>query len=84
MKATCATLSARPDNPLVIEPFVNGVKLSMEVDTGAAVSVVSGSLYDVLFRGFSLNSVTTRLPTYSSEVLKVCGEFPMRVLNIGQ
>ena len=84
LKATCATLSARPDNPLVVEPLVNGVKLSMEVDTGAAVSVISRSLYDELFRGFSLNSVTTRLSTYRGEVLKVCGEFPVRVLYNGQ
>ena len=84
LKATCATLSARPDNPLVVEPLVNGVILSMEVDTGAAVSVISRSLYDELFRGFSLNSVTTRLSTYSGEVLKVCGEFPVRVLYNGQ
>ena len=84
LKATRATLSARPDNPLVVEPLVTGVKLSMEVDIGAAVSVISRSLYDELFRGFSLNSVTTRLSTYSGEVLKVCGELPVRVLYHGQ
>ena len=84
LKATCATLSACPDNPLVVEPLVTGVKLSMEVDIGAAVSVISRSLYDELFRGFSLNSVTTRLSTYSGEVLKVCRELPVRVLYHGQ
>ena len=56
----------------------------MDVDTGAAFYVISRSLYDELFIGFALNSVTTRLWIYRSEVLKVCGEFPARVLDNGQ
>ena len=55
---------------------INGRQLEMEVDTGAAVSLISRSAYDSLWNGPDeplLKSSPYRLTTYTGEIIQPCG-----------
>ena len=80
LEMTQNTSSTRCDSPLLVEPTVNGVSLRMEVDTGAAVSVISHATYRQLSAEFPLQDCSTRVSTYyTGEPMKVCGQFPVKV-----
>lgn len=68
----------------IVKPYnvyvsVNGARVKMEVDTGAAVSVISESLYQRRFKSVKLNPANCVLKTYSQESLKLMGKFTAKV-----
>ena len=62
--------------PYVVELFVNGALLQMELDTGAAVTRISEKTYRNLWKQTpKLKPTSTRLRTYSGQQLVVLGTF---------
>ncbi len=61
--------------PILVDIEVEGKSVSLELDTGAAVSLVSEATYRKLWPEKQLQESSTRLTTYSGESLTVCGEF---------
>ena len=62
-----------------MELEVNQKRLMMEVDTGAAVSIISMDTYQKLFSGTKLNSSNLRLKTYTGKPMPVSGELDVEV-----
>lgn len=68
----------------IVKPYnvyvsVNGAKVKMEVDTGAAVSVISEGLYQRRFKSVKLSPANCVLKTYSQESLQLMGKFTAKV-----
>ena len=61
------------ESPITTELKVDGCLVSMEVDTGAATSVMSESLFTVLWPGRSLEPTIVRLRSYTKEEIRVVG-----------
>ena len=73
--------------PLYVTVDVNGNPLSMELDTGASVSIASQSTFDSIQVGESmleLDKSTVRLQTYTGEQIKVQGSVMVQVRHDGQ
>ena len=64
---------------LLVDVQLEGKPLRMEVDTGAAVSLVSEETYWSLFPMVQLQSSMTKLRTYSGEPLTVLGQQEVKV-----
>lgn len=60
--------------PLKVEVKLDGKPLSMELDTGASVSLVSEATFRSLYKYRPIRQSGVRLRTYSGEMLKVVGE----------
>ena len=67
------------DKPLEVDLQLEGKPLRMEVDTGAAVSLVLEKTYHSLFPTVQLQPLTTKLRTYSGEQLTVLGQQEVQV-----
>ena len=65
--------------PLVVEMIINGQTLSMEVDTGSAVTLVSEHTFKSKWPNTSLQSSSVKLKTYSNEQLRVVGQFEAEI-----
>ena len=63
---------------------VNGVPLTMEIDTGAVVSVVGNAFYEKYLPHVPLSSFSKQLHSYSGEVLATKGEILVDVDFKGQ
>uniref|UniRef100_A0A3Q2EGN4 Gypsy retrotransposon integrase-like protein 1 n=1 Tax=Cyprinodon variegatus TaxID=28743 RepID=A0A3Q2EGN4_CYPVA len=68
----------------VVKPYyvyvsVNGSRVKMELDTGAAVSVISENLYKRRFKSVKLSPANCVLKTYSQESLQLMGKFVAKV-----
>ena len=61
-------------NPIMVELTINGQKTTMELDTGAAVSVISTQTKSEMFPQTKLMSSTLILTTYTGEQLEVAGQ----------
>ena len=72
-------VSKPSSHPITVELEINHKKLLMEIDTGAAVSVISRDTYNKLFSDTSLNLSTVRLKTYTGEPMPVAGELDVEV-----
>ena len=70
--------------PVKVELFLDGKPLTMELDTGTAVSLVSESMYQEYCPGRQLQECKTRLSTYSGESLSVLGMLEVEVQYEGQ
>ena len=66
-------------NPIVVTMGVNGQQLTMEVDTGAAVSVISDTTQAKLFPKCRLDSTSAILTTYTGEQMPVVGQMKVEV-----
>ncbi|MDD9817031.1 MAG: reverse transcriptase domain-containing protein, partial [Gammaproteobacteria bacterium] len=64
--------------PITAQLEINGKQLTMEVDTGAAVSIISESTQKKVFSKVSLQRTSVKLRTYTDEPISVLGE--MRVI----
>ena len=73
-----------PDTPIVLKPVVNGVTLKMELDTGASVSLISGSVWRESFPESELVDSDVLLKTYTGEKLRVLGQMQATVVYNGQ
>ena len=58
---------------------IDGKSVSMEINTGAAISIMSQESYKELWPDRDLKESKARLRTYSGEYLKVLGETETRV-----
>ena len=65
-------------NPLYANVLVNGKDLVMEVDTGAAGSIISEMLFKQLFPKVKLDKSSIQLRTYTGEKLPVLGQINVR------
>ena len=66
-------------NPIMVELTVNGKKTLMELDTGAAVSVISTQTKAQMFPQSKLLNCTLTLTTYTGELLEVAGQILVEV-----
>ena len=62
-----------------VEIVVNQIPLVMEVDTGAAISLLSEATFKSKFPEAKLQPATVKLKTYTGEPLEVLGELPVEV-----
>ena len=73
------TLRAQTGQPLEVDLMLDGKPLCMEVDTGAAVSLVSEKTYRSLFPECHLQPSKACLRTYSGESIAVMGQTEVEV-----
>ncbi len=69
--------------PLEVRVQVDSQALTMELDMGAAVSVVSDTLYRHLWLDLPLQESSAKLCTYSGEALEVLGELMVNEREAG-
>ena len=62
-----------------IELLLEGRQVTMEVDTGSAVSIISETEYNNLFKHLQLKPTNIQLKTYSGEQLLLLGEIQVSV-----
>ncbi len=72
-------IDASSTSPLQVPLLVNDQLMSMELDTGAAISSLSGKQFKDLFPMAVLRNSTVLLKTYTGEKLAVLGEMDVRV-----
>ena len=70
--------------PLSVNITVDEVPIQMEIDTGAAVSLVSHATYAQHWESKPLPKSTARLKTYSGEDINVLGEIEVSVMYENQ
>lgn len=70
-------------SPITVELLLNGSPLTMEVDTGAAVSIISEQRLKQVLPRAKLQKTTVKLRTYTGEAMSVLGEFAAEVAYRG-
>ena len=73
--------------PILVTLEVNGANLTMELDTGATLSIISEETYRTLFpteRAPSLKTSKAKLKTYTVELIQTLGEIEVTVQYKGQ
>ena len=73
--------------PIQITLAVNGADLSMELDTGATLSIISEETYRKLFsagKAPTLKASKAQLKTYTGEVIQILGEIEVKIQYKGQ
>jgi len=73
----CVTQSAI--RPLVVQLEINGMQVPFEVDTGAAVSLISLDTKQKFFNTVQLEDTSVSLHTYTSESMQVLGTMEVQV-----
>ena len=68
-----------PARPFIVDLCVEGRTLTFEVDTGAAVTLISEATYNQHFIGKPLQESAIRLKTYTEERVQVLGEISVQV-----
>ena len=74
----------RSSKPIVIEVVANGKPLKMEIDTGAALSIISEETKKTVFPNEPLHDSSIILKTYTGEQIRVMGQLNLRVTYEGQ
>ena len=69
----------KTDSRIKVQLEIQGVKMTMELDTGASVSIISRRVYKENFSEISLQKTDTTLKTYTGETIKVLGMFNAEV-----
>lgn len=78
-------LSDEKDKKSFTETFkVNGKEIMMEIDTGAAMSIISEKLFQAAFPTEPLEVAGVKLKTYTGEIMPVLGQFKAKVSYEGQ
>ena len=65
--------------PLTVQLEINGMQLPFEVDTGAAVSLISLDTKQKFFKAVKLKDTSVSLCTYTSESMQVIGIMEVQV-----
>lgn len=73
------TVGAKVSSPITADLCVDGQPLTMEVDTGAALSLISEKTYKKMFPEVCLQKSNTVLRTYTEERMTVLGEMQVEV-----
>ena len=76
---TLFTIRNKATPPILIELELNHKKLTMELDTGAAISLISQETMHELFLGIQLKPCDIVLKTYTSQKILVLGKFDVNV-----
>ena len=79
-------LKSQTCEPILRKVTINGVPVYMELDTGAAYSVITQKTYQRIAQQKSVNSLEKsdlKLKSYSGELIPVFGQVPV-VVNYGQ
>ena len=71
-------------NPIEVAVTVEGKSLTTEVDTGAAVSIISEATCRDKFRHLKLHKSKIVLKTYTDEPMQVVGQINVHVQYCGQ
>ena len=66
-------------HPITVDMTIKGSLLKMEIDTGAAVSIISKATYQKVFSEVPVNTVPLRLRTYTGEHIPVVVEMITQV-----
>ena len=67
------TVSVSQSTPIVVSVMMNSKSVNMELDTGAAVSLISQDTYRQYWPQLELEESNTQLKTYSGEFLETLG-----------
>ena len=78
------TVGKKSSRPIVVEPQVNGRALPMEIDTGAAVSLISERVQKQEYPSAVLRPSDVTLRTYTDERMDVLGEMLVEVVYENQ
>ena len=82
---TMYTIRNRTTKPFEVKLELNGVGTTMEVDTGASVSIVSENRFKMLQeKGTTLRPSRAKLFTYTGEAINVVGVTDVTVKHNGQ
>ena len=73
------TVSASSAKPIMVTLKVEGKNLAMELDTGAAFSVISEEIYRSTFTDTKLRKSNVLLKTYTDEQIPVIGQLNVHV-----
>ena len=73
-------LNSTSNQPFQVVVIVDNQQVPMEIDTGAAVSLVSEETYKKLWPHKPLQQATIVLKTYSGEQLQLCGSMEVDVV----
>ena len=73
-----------PQKPLEVEMVLEGKPHTMEIDTGASVSLVSRATYQQLFKDKRMEESGLQLKTYGGQSLKVVGSLMVNVCHGNQ
>ena len=65
--------------PMLAEFKIQGACLTMEIDTGAAVTLISLVTFNRHFPKRTLSPSSARLSTYTGQKISVCGEIKVKV-----
>ena len=65
--------------PIKVQIMIDDCSVPMEIDTGAAVSLMAEAMYHKLWPGRGLSASNIRLQTYSKEPIKVVGTVDVQV-----
>ena len=79
-----ARLGEPPSHPFQTDMEVNGKQLSMEIDTGASVSIISANQQKRLFPKAAITKSQLKLQTYTGEQMAVAGQMETIVRYRGQ
>ena len=72
-------VGTRSSEPITIEVSANGKPLRMEIDTGAALSIISEKTRKDIFPDDTLHTSAITLKTYTGESIQVRGQVNVRV-----
>ena len=72
-------VNSKSSHPIRVELKINDKLLQMEIDTGAAVSIISEQTKSRLYPRVSLKSPSVVLRTYTGEAVSVLGEMKVKV-----
>ena len=70
--------------PVRVDLEVSGKKLTLDVDTGAAVSILSEKVFQQLFSGVELKPSSLLLKTYTGERMQILGTLAVKVCYLSQ
>ena len=69
----------KTDSRIKVQLEIKSIKIIMELDTGASVSIISNRVYSENFSDTSLQKSDTMLKTYTGEPIKILGTFNAEV-----
>lgn len=72
--------SSRFSKPCVVEVLVEGISLNMEIDCGAAVTVISFETYNKFFKRFEVTGCSSRLVVVNGQQLNIFGEITVNAI----
>ena len=76
--------SEHRQKPFEVGLMVDNQQLTMEINTGASLSVISAETYKQKWPGRHLQPSTVKLKTYTGEALRVLGSIEVKVCHGGQ